>query len=49
MLIELQQKDDIFVLRFQGRIATGTDLEYLTSKLEEVRSRRSDKVLADFR
>jgi anti-anti-sigma factor len=49
MLIELQQKDDIFVLRFQGRIATGTDLEYLRNKLEEVRSRRSDKVLADFR
>lgn len=49
MLIELQQKDDIFVLRFQGRIATGTDVEYLRTKLEEVRSRRSDKVLADFR
>jgi anti-anti-sigma factor len=49
MLIELQQKDDIFVLRFQGRIATGADLEYLTNKLEEVRNRRSDKVLADFR
>jgi anti-anti-sigma factor len=49
MLIELQQKDDIFVLRFQGRIATGADLEYLTTKLEEVRNRRSDRVLADFR
>jgi anti-anti-sigma factor len=49
MLIELQQKDDIFVLRFQGRIATGADQEYLRTKLEEVRSRRSDKVLADFR
>jgi|SRR5579862_4062053 len=49
MLIELQQKDDIFILRFQGRIATGADLEYLRTKLEEVRSRRSDKVLADFR
>jgi anti-anti-sigma factor len=49
MLIELQQNDDICVLRFQGRIATGADLEYLRTKLEEVRSRRSDKVLADFR
>jgi len=49
MLIELQQKDDIVVLRFQGRIATGLDLEYLRTKLEEVRNRRSDKVLADFR
>ena len=49
MLIELQEKDDIVVLRFQGRIATGVDLEYLTAKLEEVRNRRSDKVLADFR
>ena len=49
MLIELQQNDDICVLRFQGRIATGADLEYLRTKLEEVRKRRSDKVLADFR
>lgn len=49
MLIELQEKDDIVVLRFQGRIATGLDLEYLRTKLEEVRNRRSDKVLADFR
>lgn len=48
MLIELQQKDDICVLRFQGRIATGADLEYLSTKLEEIRNRRSDKVLADF-
>jgi len=49
MLIELQEKDDVVVLRFQGRITTGLDLEYLMTKLEEVRSRRSDKVLADFR
>ena len=49
MLIELQQKDDICVLRFQGRIATGADLEYLRTKLEEIRNRGSDKVLADFR
>jgi anti-anti-sigma factor len=49
MLIELQQKDDIVIVRFQGRIATGADSEYLSTKLEEVRSRRSDKVLADFR
>ena len=49
MLIELQQKDDVFILRFQGRIATGADLEYLNAKLDEVRNRRSDKVLADFR
>lgn len=48
MLIELQQKDEIFILRFQGRIATGADLEYLRTKLEEVRKRRSDRVLADF-
>ena len=49
MIIELQQKDDICVVRFQGRIATGADLEYLRTKLEEIRNRRSDKVLADFR
>jgi anti-anti-sigma factor len=49
MLIELEQKDDIVIVRFQGRIATGADSEYLGTKLEEVRNRRSDKVLADFR
>src|SRR5258708_36492515 len=49
MLIEWRQKDDLVVLCFQGRSATGLDLEYLRTKLEEVRSRRSDKVLADFR
>jgi anti-anti-sigma factor len=49
MLIELHQQDDVVVLRFQGRIATGSDLEYLTAKLEEIRNRRSEKVLADFR
>ena len=48
MLIEFQQRDDVCILRFQGRIATGADLEYLSAKLEEVRNRRSDKVLADF-
>jgi anti-anti-sigma factor len=49
MLIELEQKDDIVILRFHGRIATGADSEYLGAKLDEVRNRRSDKVLADFR
>jgi anti-anti-sigma factor len=49
MLIELEQKDDIVIVRFQGRIATGADSEYLGTKLEEVRNRHSDKVLADFR
>src|ERR1700675_635666 len=49
MLIELQEKDGIVGLRVQGRVATGLDLEYLRTKLEEVRNRRSDKVLADFR
>jgi len=49
MLIELEQKDDIVILRFQGRIATGADSEYLGAKLEEVRNRPSHKVLADFR
>jgi anti-anti-sigma factor len=49
MLIQFDEQGDVFIMRFQGRIATGDDLEYLTDKLDQVRKRRSEKVLADFR
>ena len=49
MLVELLQQDEICILRFQGRFATGAQLEYLEDKLEEIRSLGANKVLVDFR
>ena len=49
MVIELEQKEGICVLRFQGRLVSGTDPEYLRSKADEVKRLNCGKVLADFR
>ena len=49
MVIELQLRNGIFILRCLGRLATGTDTAYLDSRLEEIRSLAGCKVLADFR
>jgi anti-anti-sigma factor len=49
MLIELHQIDDVCVLRFEGRLSTGADPEYLRGKTEELKRLGCVKVLADFR
>jgi len=49
MLIELNQIDDVCIVRCEGRIATGSDPEYLRSKLDEVKRLACGKVLVDFR
>ena len=49
MLIELNQIDDVCVLRFEGRFVTGFDPEYLRSKGDELKQFGCEKVLADFR
>jgi anti-anti-sigma factor len=49
MLIELNQIDDVCVLRFEGRFVTGADPEYLRSKGDELKQIGCAKVLADFR
>lgn len=49
MVIELDQQDDVCVLRFKGHLASGQDLEYLWSKKEEIKKLDCGKVLADFR
>ena len=49
MLVELLQQDEICILRFQGRFASGAQLEYLEDKLDEIRNLGVIKVLADFR
>ena len=49
MFIELLQQDEICLLRFHGRFASGAQLEYLEDKLDEIRNLGTIKVLADFR
>jgi anti-anti-sigma factor len=49
MTIELNQIDDVCVLRFEGRFTTGSDPDYLRSKSEELKQFSCRKVLVDFR
>src|SRR6185369_10902669 len=49
MLIELNQIDDVCILRCEGRFVTGTDPEYLRSKSDELKRVPCSKVLVDFR
>jgi anti-sigma B factor antagonist len=49
MLIELDQQNDICVLRFKGRFVTEADRTYLNGKVTEIKATNSAKVLADFR
>ena len=49
MIVELDQQDDVLVLRFKGRLAGNLDREYLVAKWEEIKKRRCAKVLLDFR
>jgi len=49
MLIELERQDDVCVLRLRGRFVTGTNLNYLRDKTDEVNSQNCKKVLADLR
>ena len=49
MLIELNQIDDVCVMRFEGRFVTGAEPEFLRTKSEELKRLGCAKVLADFR
>lgn len=49
MLIELNQIDDVCVLRLEGRFTTGSDPEFLRGKTEELKRLNCAKVLVDFR
>jgi len=48
MLVELDKRGDICVLRLHGRFATGKDSSYLRDKSEEIKNSGCSKVLADF-
>src|SRR5579862_899144 len=49
MLVELEKRGDICLLRLHGRFATGKDSEYLRVKTDEIKSSNSCKLVADFR
>ncbi len=48
MLVELEKRGDICVLRMHGRFATGKDSSYLREKTAEVKESGCSRVLADF-
>ena len=48
MVVNLEFADDICILRFLGRFATGQDTAYLRVKTDEVKKSGRSKVLADF-
>src|SRR5215472_5706480 len=47
MLIEVRQKDEICLVRCEGRLVTA-DQEYLHAKKDEIKRANCNKVLADF-
>ena len=49
MQIELNQIDDVCILRFEGRFTTGSDPESLRRRAEEIKQLNCGKVLVDFR
>jgi anti-anti-sigma factor len=48
MFIEVKQKDEVCLLRCEGRFVAGTDPEYLRVKRDEIKGLNCKKVLADF-
>ena len=48
MVIEIKKKDEVCILRCEGRFLTGTDPEYLRVKKDEIKGQNCKRVLADF-
>src|SRR5579864_4589402 len=48
MLVELESRGDVCILRLHGRFATGQDSAYLRGRSEEIKKSGCAKVLADF-
>jgi len=47
MVIDLEHHDDVCILRIQGRLASGSDIDYLSNKASEIRELRCTKLLGD--
>ena len=48
MLVEIESRGDLCVLRLHGRFVTGRDSAYLRGRTEEIKNSGASKVLADF-
>ena len=49
MTIDIEQQNDLCVLHCKGRFTAGLDLEYIHSKMDEVKKLNCRRVLVDFR
>ena len=49
MVIDVEQKDDVCIVRVTGRFAAGEDPQYLFTKKDEIKRLNTGKLLVDFR
>ena len=49
MLIDIEHGDEVCVLRLSGHFRTGEDLDYVSSKSDQIRSHDCKKMLVDLR
>jgi anti-anti-sigma factor len=49
LLVEIEQRDDICIVRISGRLATGADADYLGTKSREIKSLGCRNLVADIR
>jgi len=48
VLIEIEHKDHVCILRCQGRFVSGREMEYMQTKLDEIKRMTCTTVVADF-
>ena len=46
--VDLEQRGDVCIARFRGRLSAGSEIEYLSAKGEEIKRLACAKILADF-
>ena len=49
MIIDIEQQNDLCILRCKGRFIAGPDLEYMNRKMDEIKRVNCDRLLVDFR
>jgi anti-anti-sigma factor len=48
MLIDIEQYDRVCILRCKGRFVAGPEMEYMQTKMDDIKRLACSKVLADF-
>jgi anti-anti-sigma factor len=48
MLIEIEHRDRVCILRCKGRFVAGPEMEYMQTKLDDIKRLACTRVLADF-